>query len=218
MSTIGLIHSTRLIIEIVHNSILKADPGAEIIHLLDEGLLKCLQKKDIQSIQRRLFDFAQRLEENEASLIIITCSSLSCFVNEIQNKIRIPIIKIDEPMLEWAVNNHDKIGVIMTNPTTYEATSYLIEEISQRLNKKITVAYRLCHEAFNRLTQGDFEGHDKAVAAAVQSLLTEDRVEVVLLAQISIARVMGRLDPETGKKVFSSLDFIGAKLQELKKG
>ena len=75
----------------------------------------------------------------------------------------------------------------MTNPTTQSPTASLIEDVSRRLNKEVKVEYRLLSEAFERLNRGDVEGHDAAVVEAVEALMEE--VEVVLLAQISIARV-----------------------------
>jgi hypothetical protein len=72
------------------------------------------------------------------------------------------------------------------------------------------VEYRLCGEAFERLNRGDVDGHDAVVVATVETLMQE--VEVVLLAQISIARVIQQIDPKIKERVFSSLDFITQKL------
>ena len=64
-----------------------------------------------------------------------------------------------------------------------------------------------------KLSQGDVDGHDNVVIQAVKELLEE--VDVVLLAQISITRVKEKLDEETKKRVYSSLDFIGPKVNEV---
>lgn len=213
MRTVGLIHSTRLIINAVHQAVVQASPKLEIINALDEGLLKCLQKKESQRITRRLTVMAENLEENGADLIILTCSSLSPYVNEIRKNLKTPLIKIDEPMMEWAVRNHQKIGVVMTNPTTCEPTTGLLQEVAGRLDKEVKVEYKLCEQAFSRLNQGDVPGHDAMVIEAVETLLRD--VEVVLLAQISIARVIQQINPEVRERVFSSLNFISTPLARL---
>src|SRR5690554_1385056 len=162
MSTVGLIHSTRLVIEAVHSRVSKANPELEIINFLDEGLLRCLQRKETAAIHRRMVGLAEKLEEDGADLIIVSCSSLSPHVNGMRSVVKTPIIKIDEPMIEWAVKNHSRIGVVMTNPTTQEPTAGLIQEVSQGLKKEVAVDYKLCAEAFRKLNQGDTEGHDNA--------------------------------------------------------
>jgi aspartate/glutamate racemase len=213
MPTVGLIHSTRLIIDAVHRAVSQAGPEVKIIHTLDEGLLKCLQKEENYRITRRLIAMAEKLEEDGADLNILTCSSLSPYVDEIRRNLRTPLLKIDEPMIEWAVRNHQKIGVVMTNPTTYEPTTGLLREVAGRLDKEVKVEYNLCEQAFSRLNYGDVQGHDAMVIEAVETLLRE--VEVVLLAQISIARVIEQVNPEVRERVFSSLNFINTLLARL---
>ena len=212
MATVGLIHSTRLVIQAVHDVVAKANPELEIINVLDEGLLKLLREKAFDRIGPRMTALAEGLEEDGAELIIVTCSSLSPYVDGVRENINTPIIKIDEPMIQWAAKNHASIGVVMTNPTTQSPTASLIEDVSRRLNKDVKVEYRLLSEAFERLNRGDVEGHDAAVVEAVEALMEE--VEVVLLAQISIARVATQIDPKIRKRVFSSLDFIGKGLPQ----
>ena len=46
----------------------------------------------------------------------------------------------------------------------------------------------------------------------IQRLL--EKVDLIMLAQISIARVRNHLDEESAARVFSSLDFIGDKISE----
>ncbi|NLA59094.1 MAG: aspartate/glutamate racemase family protein [Firmicutes bacterium] len=210
MPVVGLIHSTRLVIQTVHDVVAKAKPELEIINVLDEGLLKCLRREAFHRVVPRMTALAKGLEEDGAELIIVTCSSLSPYVDGVREHINAPIIKIDEPMIQWAIENHDSIGIVMTNPTTQSPTASLVEEVSRRLNKEVKVEYRLCGEAFERLNRGDVDGHDAVVVATVETLMQE--VEVVLLAQISIARVIQQIDPKIKERVFSSLDFITQKL------
>jgi hypothetical protein len=115
-------------------------------------------------------------------------------------------------MVEYAVRTADKIGVVMTNPSTVKPSTMLIEEVSQRLGKKVDVTSRICEDAFLKLNSGDIQGHDDAVIKAIHELLND--VDLVMLAQISISRVMKKLDATTAKKVLSSLDFIAPKINE----
>ncbi|MCP4399053.1 MAG: hypothetical protein GY801_17345, partial [bacterium] len=60
---------------------------------------------------------------------------------------------------------------------------------------------------------GDINGHDDEVIRAIHELLQD--VEVVILAQISIARVTEKLDDDIKAKVLSSLNFIGPEIHKI---
>jgi hypothetical protein len=57
------------------------------------------------------------------------------------------------------------------------------------------------------------QGHDMEVLETVQNLLT--KVDVVMLAQISIARIKDHLDGVMRSRVLSSLDFIAPEIRRI---
>ena len=212
---IGLIHSTRLVVDPVHQVVASQCPDAEIIHIVDEGILKVLF--GLGEITERITGWLGRLVDSAvgtgADMAVLSCSSLSPAVNDVREKVSIPFLKIDEPMAEQAVRTSDRIGLVATNHTTPKPSTMLIEEVAQRFGKKVTVVPRVQADAFLKLNDGDIDGHDNVVVRAVEELLQE--TDVVLLAQISIARVKDKLDEKTKARVYSSLDFIGPKINEI---
>jgi Asp/Glu/hydantoin racemase len=152
-------------------------------------------------------------ESGGADLAVVSCSSLSPCVNEVRNRVGIPVLKVDEPMMESAIQNGDRIGLIMTNPTTQEPSQILFREVSERLGKEVVLVPKLCPEAFAKLNSGDASGHDADVVQGIEELLQE--TDLVMLAQISIARVKRSIDDGVSNRVLSSLDFIGAKTMEV---
>ena len=212
---IGLIHSTRLVVDPVHQVVASQCPDAEIINIVDEGILKVLF--ELGEINERITDWLGRLVDSAvgtgADMAVLSCSSLSPAVNDVREKVSIPFLKIDEPMAEQAVRTSDRIGLVATNHTTPKPSTMLIEEVAQRFGKKVTVVPRVQADAFLKLSNGDVDGHDNVVVKAVEELLQE--TDVVILAQISIARVKDKLDEKTKARVYSSLDFIGPKINEI---
>ncbi|MBC8247164.1 MAG: aspartate/glutamate racemase family protein [Deltaproteobacteria bacterium] len=212
---IGLIHSTRLVVDPVHQVVASQCPDAEIINIVDEGILKVLF--ELGEINERITDWLGRLVDSAvgtgADMAVLSCSSLSPAVNDVREKVSIPFLKIDEPMAEQAVRTSDRIGLVATNHTTPKPSTMLIEEVAQKFGKKVTVVPRVQADAFLKLNDGDIDGHDNVVVQAVEELLQE--TDVVLLAQISIARVKDKLDEKTKARVYSSLDFIGPKINEI---
>jgi aspartate/glutamate racemase len=212
---VALLHSTRFVVEPVHRVVASQCPEVEIIHIVDEGILRTLFRKG--EIDGGIIDWvgrmAQSAEEAGADLAVLSCSSLSPAVDAVRKRIRIPFLKIDEPMAEQAVKTADRIGLVATNLTTPKPSTLLIEEVSERLGKKVTIVPRVEADAFIKLNRGDIEGHDRAVIDAVKDLLEE--VDRVLLAQISIARVKEKLNEEIRSRVYSSLDFIGPEINAI---
>ncbi|MBT8345945.1 MAG: aspartate/glutamate racemase family protein [Desulfofustis sp.] len=215
MGLVGLVHTTRLVIDPVHEAIVRSFPEAEVNHVLDEGILRRLAQ--LKKITPEIVDWLTKMvastEEAGADLAIVSCSSLSPCVNEVGKHMKMPVLKVDEPMMEFAVKNGQRVGLIMTNPTTEKPSQILFNEVSQRLGRKTLLVPRLCSNAFARLNQGDLAGHDAEVVEAVETMLKE--VDLIMLAQISIARVRSQLDDSFRHRVLSSLDFIGARAKEI---
>jgi aspartate/glutamate racemase len=215
MSMVGVVHTTRLVIEPVHRSIRESVAELQINHVLDEGILRKLAA--LGSITPEITAWLTRMvastQEIGADFAVVSCSSLSPCVNEVRHHVDIPVLKVDEPMVEHAVQNAERIGLVMTNPTTEKPSQLLFSEVTKRLKSRAVLFPELCPEAFAKLNRGDIGGHDREVVEVIDKML--DRVDVIMLAQISIARVRNRLDPGVAAKVFSSLDFIGPRLTEL---
>lgn len=215
MSLVGVIHTTRLVIDPVHRSIYDSCVGLQLNHVLDEGILRRLAAlgRITPEITDWLTSMVASTQNIGADLALVSCSSLSPCVNEVRKRVAIPVLKVDEPMMEYAVRNAERIGLVMTNPTTEAPSQLLFSEVNQRLSSNATLVPVLCPEAFAKLTDGDIEGHDAEVVEVIQNLLGS--VDLIMLAQISIAQVRRHLDKASAARVLSSLDFIGPKIKRL---
>lgn len=208
MRVLGLIHSTRLVIESIHNVIASQCPDIDYFHVMDEGILRKLAASGqiTPEIVQWLTEMVLSAQRAGADMAVVSCSSLSPCVSAVQKRVDIPVLKIDTPMMEHAVANAERIGLVMTNPTTEAPSRMLFKEVTQKLEREVTLITRLCPQAFVKLNRGDIRGHDQEVITTVEDLLKE--VDVVMLAQISIARTKDHLNDSIKKRVYSSLDFI----------
>jgi Asp/Glu/hydantoin racemase len=203
------------VIEPVHQSITSSSGDLHINHVLDEGILRRLA--ELGRITPEIIDWLTRMvastREIGADLAVVSCSSLSPCVNEVSDRLKFPVIRVDEPMMQFAAANAERVGLVMTNPTTEKPSQILFAEITERLKSSAVLVPELCPDAFAKLTRGDVQGHDREVAEVIKRMLT--RVDVIMLAQISIARVREHLDKKLVSRVYSSLDFIGPRVNEL---
>jgi Asp/Glu/hydantoin racemase len=97
-------------------------------------------------------------------------------------------------MADLAVQTGRRIGVIATLPTTLNPTSDLVLRRAALAKKEIELTSRLVTGAFEALMAGDAATHDALVSAALRELIPQ--VDVIVLAQASMARVVDTLSPE----------------------
>jgi len=197
---IGMVHSVASLVSVFNELAAELLPDVEIIHLVDEGLLKdALARGQLTSSMARRFGLlASFAEESGAEMVMLTCSSLAPLVDESKDMVKIPLLKVDEAMADEAVRLGKRIGVIATAYTTLKPTSDLIRARAVLQGKKVEVEAVLCEGAFDALRRGDLETHDHTVKDRLNELMK--KVDVVVLAQASIARVVAQI-PEKERKV-----------------
>ena len=197
---VGMVHSVASLVPMFNELAAELLPGVEVIHLVDEGLLKDVLASGqlTPSMARRLGLLASFAEESGAEVVMLTCSSLAPLVDESKDMVKVPLLKVDEAMADEAVGLGERIGVIATAYTTLKPTSDLIKTRAALQEKKIAVETMLCEGAFEALRRGDLESHDRIVKKKLNDLMGQ--VNVVVLAQASIARVVAQI-PESERKV-----------------
>jgi Asp/Glu/hydantoin racemase len=169
-------------------------PGVTATHLVDEGLLADTVKHGmLPRTRRRLVDHLARAEEYGAQAVLVTCSSLGEAVEAARPFVNVPVYRIDAPMAEQAVTAGTRIGVLATLRSTMEPTRRLIEREARAQGRAVVLSVSVCDNAFQALRAGRTAEHDAAVAAEAQKLAAT--VDVLVLAQASMARVIDALPP-----------------------
>jgi aspartate/glutamate racemase len=161
----------------------------EIIHIADEILLKTVLAQGglTPFIYRRVAENAVSAEEAGAHLVQLTCSSISPCVDVAQWMVSIPLLKIDEPMVDRAISLGKRIGIAATAPTTLKPTTELVQDRARYHEKEVVVDSVLCEGAYSALFSGDVHTHDRIVRQHLVDLMSHNNV--VILAQASMARV-----------------------------
>jgi Asp/Glu/hydantoin racemase len=169
-------------------------PGVKTFNIVDDSLIKdtiaCGKLTPVTS--RRVVNYAGSAQDAGADFILFTCSSIGPAVEMAASLTKVPVLRVDQPMADNAVQTGRRIGVIATLSTTLEPTSDLVKRRAAVAGKEIELVSQLCEGAFDALMSGDMATHDKMVGDALKKLLKQ--VDVILLAQASMARVVDSLD------------------------
>ncbi len=173
--------------------------GTEVFHIADEMLLKTVMAQGGLSpfIYQRVADNVVAAERAGATVVQCTCSSISPCVEAVRPLVAIPVLKIDDPMVEKAISMGKNIGVAATAPTTLKPTTELVQAKAAARNIQVRVDSVLCEGAFAALSSGDMATHDRLVTQTLRQLM--DRNDVIILAQASMARVANTIPSEEQK-------------------
>jgi Asp/Glu/hydantoin racemase len=218
---ICLIHTAPLMVQVFTPLCRDRLPGVKVTQIINESMIK--DTIEAGGVRQPTIDalciFADASFKMGTELVMVTCSSIGPAVDLIQGQFQKPVLRVDEPMAEAAVARGRKIGVAATLRTTLEPTSELLLRKAKEVGKEVELVECLCEGAFDAVIAGDTEMHDALVSKAMINKLGD--VDVIVLAQASMARVIDRLPPEAlTAPVLSSpglaMDYIRERLQRLR--
>lgn len=200
VKTLGLIHTSATLVPVFAELCAKYIPNVKTFNIVDDSLIKntiaCGELTADTS--RRVVNYAGSAQDAGADYILFTCSSIGPAVEAAAGLSHVPVLRVDQPMADRAVQSGKKIGVVATLSTTLNPTSDLVRRRALAAGKEIELVPVLCEGAFEALMSGDAATHDQKVGDALRKLANE--VDVILLAQASMARVVDTL-AEADKKV-----------------
>jgi Asp/Glu/hydantoin racemase len=201
---LGFIHTSHVLIPLFSQVAKEQLPGIEVFHMSDESLIRNTMAVGVltKSTVGRVIGMIGSAHDGGADVVMVTCSSIGAAIPIARLQFDFPILRIDEAMAEAAVRAGRRIGVAATLRTTLEPTIGLLRDTASAAQREVEIVPELCEGAFEAVLSGDTARHDELVSAALRGL--REKVDVVVLAQASMARVLAQMDPSGGAPVLSS--------------
>jgi Asp/Glu/hydantoin racemase len=195
IKTLGLVHTSATLVPIFQQLCSAHLPGVATFNIVDDSLVRAIGQRGALTadIARRVAGYIASAESGGADYVLVTCSSIGPAVEASAPFAGVPVLRVDQPMADQAVQIGRRIGVIATLATTLNPTSDLVKRRAAIAGESIELTARLVDGAFDALMSGDAATHDARVAAALRELAKD--VDVVVLAQASMARVVETLPP-----------------------
>ena len=203
--TICYLHTSHVLIPLFTELSKRELPGVEQFHMVDESLIKntIRAQKLTKTTTRRVLAMVDSAREGGADAVVVTCSSIGQAASMARRLFDFPVIRVDEAMAEEAVRAGRRIGVAATLRTTLEPTVALLREKARAADRDVDVVESLCEGAFEAVLSGDVATHDRILTDSLTKLTSA--VDVVVLAQASMARVVEKLPPDPRRlPIFSS--------------
>ncbi len=126
----------------------------------------------------------------EVDAILITCSTMNRAYTAVQEALAdkaLPVLQIDAPMMERAVEHGGPVLVLATHGPTVKSTSDLLDETARARAKMIETVEVSLPAAWEHLARGDVSHHNDVLADAIREQCQLRPIGCVVLAQLSMA-------------------------------
>lgn len=213
---LAVIHTSATLAPVFANLFKPTLPdGVSSFHLSDDSLIADVIRDGqvTPSTDRRVGDYLKAAEAMGADVILVTCSSIGRAVEDAAGSVTAQVLRVDQPMVDTALELGSHLGVVATLQTTLDPTVDLVNRRAAAAGKTVEVSARVCDGAFEALMAGDADQHDQIVRAAIDELAAE--VDVIILAQASMARIAAALPDDLPVPVLTSPSLAVAKVTDL---
>ena len=198
--TLGIIHAVNLTIRAMQPFLERYIPDIEVVHVCDDTIQRDNIRAGVGVIPKRnYFKFAQyahNLQEAGADMILLACSTFNYAAELARPMIDIPIMQIDRPMMELAVCQGRRVGLLATLSTTVPSSERLLRIVAAEQKKEVEVTTVLREEAFRAIQKGDSETHNAILLEEIEKL--SGKVDSIVMAQLSMSALAPHL---TGTRV-----------------
>jgi len=186
--TLGIIHAAVFTANTVEPLAKQYIPDVELIHCGIDSVQRDNLAAEIGTIPkhnyRKFVTMASWLQDDGCDLILLACSTFNRAVEYAEPLINTPLLQIDRPMMDRAVRQGGRIGLIGTLPSTMPSSERLLRKAAADVGRDIEVTSRLNREAFALLRGGDGEAHNRLVLQDIREL--SQTVDAIVLAQVSM--------------------------------
>ena len=186
-----MIHALAESIPPVKLAFLEEFPEAEVINLLDEGLLVDFPGSITPSLRRRMSGLICYCQDNRADAIGLACSVYAPVVDSARDLVDVPLVSSYGPVMAEAVAAGPRVGVIATNEATMSDSEYYLNLAAKEAGREVKVNKRLATDLIQVLRESGHKAFEKRLEQETLALSTE--TDVVLLSQFSFATALEHL-------------------------
>ena len=187
--TLGIIHAAVFTSQTVQKYLDEILPEVSVMHSGDDTVQRDNSTADVGTIPKgNYFKFATLahfLENAGADLIMLACSTFNRAVEYAEPMINTPLLQIDRPMMDLAVQQGRRIGLLATLPSTVPSSERLLRNAAVKAGREIEIETVLSSEAFKVLRAGDPDRHNEILLEEIDGLAK--RTDAIVMAQVSMS-------------------------------
>lgn len=179
-------------------------PDYRLVNIADDSLIReVMEHGEVTAqVMNRMMHYFQAAYEWKPEVIVSACSSVGEAAESADRILDVPILRIDHAMIVKALETGSRIGVLASLGTTMKPTVSYIQRLAARRKREVQVVAKVAEGAYEANARGEAELHNTLIAEEAKSIA--DQVDVIILAQGSMAKMEQALREATGLPVYSS--------------
>lgn len=198
MTTVGFLHTAPQHTATFRALVGELLPDADVVEVVDEILLDQARRHGERDV-RVLGAVADRLAELvDADVVVCTCSTIGGVAERVGRAAGAVVVRVDRAMVDRAVEiaaaGGGRIAVVAAIESTIGPTRQLFDEVMLATGAVLQIDLHVVDGAWERFEAGDLEGYLDVIASRLPSISAD--VDVVVLAQASMAPAVGRIDTQ----------------------
>ncbi|MFB8376862.1 aspartate/glutamate racemase family protein [Paenibacillus taichungensis] len=222
MMTIGCFHAHYSNIALIEEAL--APYEVELVHYVDPGLDRLKHDADFTEAvtHEKVSQMLQWIAHCHADAILVTCTLFAAVLEQEAQQVPVPVVGIDDPLLQEMQQNSGEYILAFTNPATIEGTMARVNQAFQQddedeqRHEAVTIKTEavLIPGTFELIMRGDKEGYLAGVSAGLQQLAEQYPDSTVVVAQLSMAPAAAQVTADTGMAIYSPLASLAVYLEK----
>lgn len=201
MKSVAVLHTVPVTIPLMKELLQKYLPGYGVMNWMDDTVLPMLAQDpaSVDDVMEKLITYCSFAQRQGAQAIISACSSIGEITEAAKGRIDIPVMRVDEAMMDKAASLKEPLVLCATLPTTLGPSSRLL---MSKAAAEAQVETLLISQAPTLMASEGKEAHDRCIAAALQPYL--DKGFTAVLCQASMAAAGAYLPDEYQSRLLTS--------------
>lgn len=187
--TLGIFHAALISTKGVQPFIDEIIPEVTVAHHVDDTIqnsnFACAPGIIPKENYFKFASYAYYFEKSGVDMILLACSTFNRAVELARPMINIPMLQIDRPMMDLAVRDGKRIGLLATVPTTVPSSERLLKLAASDAGKDIEIVTSLCTRAFEEIKKGNVNNHNELLLEEIEKL--SHSVDAIVMAQVSMS-------------------------------
>jgi hypothetical protein len=185
-------------------------PGAKLVHSGSDAVQlhfmaahrdgePCPPPINVRAFARQACEL---VDLHRVDALLLTCSTMNRAAPIVRRALRhrgVPLVQIDEPLMEAAVARGGRILVVATHGPTAASTRALLQATALRAGRTVEFETATLEHAFELLGAGDVARHNQVIARAIRAAQRRGPIDTVVLAQLSMS-VFGLSHPDAKRE------------------
>ena len=177
-------------------------PEAEVVNVLDEGLLIDFDDQITPNLRRRMSNLIGYCQDNQADAIGLACSVYAPVVDSAKDLVHVPLVSSYGPVMADAVAAGPRVGLIGSVSATMRDAEYYLKLAGEEAGKPVEPHLCLAEDLIAVMRAEGQQGLERRLEEEVLKLAPD--VDVVLLTQFSFAAALAHLQKVSPVPVLSA--------------